>query len=161
MEGSIDRLFEEWNQFGGAVLVAKSNSRSARRPAEELLAESTAHCRESGRLTWVVLDWLIHHLDEIDADRLLEQARISGDLSVLGVLCDAARERRPDSKLDSILLRCPPNPKLAPFFRRVERSPLALRLTCEHPLEVFRRWNYLSRELCYLEDKVSSVAEGR
>ncbi len=157
MEDRIDRLFDEWNQWGGAVLVARGHPRSLRRPAEDLIAGSTACCRESGRLTWVVLDWLMHHIDEIDEERLLVQTSSGGDLSVLGVLCDAARDRHPSPKFDRILLRCRPNSKLSPFFHRVQTSPLALQLTRENPLEIFRCWNYLSRELRYLEDEVPSA----
>jgi len=40
---------------GGAVLLAEVDATVPHRSPEEVIAESTAHCRESGRLTWVVL----------------------------------------------------------------------------------------------------------
>ena len=55
MEDRIDRLFQEWHRLGGAVLLAEVDSAVTARPAEDVIADSTAHCRESGRLTWVVL----------------------------------------------------------------------------------------------------------
>ncbi|MBX7236838.1 MAG: hypothetical protein K1X65_20830 [Caldilineales bacterium] len=115
-----------------------------------MIAESTAHCRESGRLTWVVLDWLIRNIDQVDARRLLRMTRQSGDLSVLGLLCDAARQRRPHPKLDRIIAACKPNAQVELFFVRVARSPLAARLARDNALDIFRRWNYLSDELRYL-----------
>jgi hypothetical protein len=159
MEDRLEQLFEEWNDWGAAVLVAAHGPSVSHRRAEDLIAESTARCRESGRLTWVVLDWLMRHIDEIDEKRLFDQTRSFGDLAVLGLLCDAAHDRHPHSKFGSIVRRCAPNPELTPFFRRVEKSPLALQLTCENPLEIFRRWNYLSRELRYLEDDLGSTIE--
>ncbi len=45
---------------------------------------------------------------------------------------------------------CQPHRQLEPFFHRVARSPLATKLTQENSLEVFRKWNYLCRELRYL-----------
>jgi hypothetical protein len=62
------------------------------RKKEEVIAESTAHCRESGRLTWVVLDWLIHHIEQVDEQKLLQETRERGDLSVL-VACSSSCAR--------------------------------------------------------------------
>jgi hypothetical protein len=118
---------------------------------EELVAESTAHCRESGRLTWIVLAWLIDHADELDAVALSAAARDCGDLSVLGVLCDAANHRRPHAVFESAMTDCYPNPQLELFFTRVGRSPLAARITRENPVDVFLRWNFLCSELQYLD----------
>jgi hypothetical protein len=159
MEDPIDHLFQEWNRMGGAVLVAKADSAVARRSVEDVIAESTMHCRESGRLTWVVLDWLMRHIDEIDESELVRETQEMGDLSVLGVLSDAARQRKPHARFDSLIRACPPNSELAPFFYRVARSPLALRLTQDHPLEIFRRWNYLCNELRYLGDQARQTDE--
>ncbi len=147
----IDRLFQEWHRLGGAVLIALADPSVELRPVEEVVAESTAHCRQSGRLMWVVLDWLIHHIEEVDTRMLLECTRRMGDLTVLGVLCDAARQRRPHANFDSLLRSCRPAAKLAIFFNRVARSPLASRLAREHPIEPFLRWNYLCSELRYLD----------
>jgi len=148
--GDLDRLFQEWHGLGGAVLLAERESTVRARRPEELIAESTAHCRESGRLTWVVLDWLIRHIEEIDEERLLQETREQGDLSVLGVLCDAARLRRRHPKFKRIMAACRPHDKVETFFYRVAQSPLASRLAQERALPVFRRWNYLCDELRYL-----------
>lgn len=147
----IDRLFQEWHCLGGAVLIARTEPDVHTRAAEDVIAESTSHCRDSGRLTWVVLDWLIHHINEIDAGKLLDSARKMGDQSVLGVLLDAARQRRQHASFDTLLRSCVPSRELTTFFHRVARSPLASRLTRETPIEPFRRWNYLCSELRYLD----------
>ena len=94
MGDRLDCLFQEWHRLGGAVLLAEEDRAGPVRCPEEVIAESTAYCRESGRLTWVVLDWLIHHIEQVDEQKLLQETRKRGDLSVLGVLCDAARSRK-------------------------------------------------------------------
>lgn len=152
MADRIDELFQEWHHLGGAVLVAESRPPASLRSTEEIVAESTAHCRESGRLMWVVLGWLLRNIDALDPEKLLRETQEVGDLSVLGVLCDAANARKPHVKLEDLMEACVPNPQVSPFFYRVARSPLASRLTAENALEVFRRWNYLCSELRYLED---------
>jgi hypothetical protein len=148
----IDRLFQEWHRLGGAVLLTQTETTVPDRPAEEVIAESTAHCRDSGRLTWVVLDWLIGHVEAIDEHILLQRTRECGDLSVLGVLCDAAYQRCPHPKFQQLMSACTPNPVLEPFFHRVARSPLASRLARENAQPIFLQWNYLSSELRYLSD---------
>jgi hypothetical protein len=150
MEDRIDRLFQEWHRLGGAVLVSQADDSVAPRPAEEVIAESTALCRDSGRLTWVTLDWLIRHSGEIDERKLLRETRERGDLSVLGLLCDAAYQRNPDPAFDRLMRSCMPHSVVTPFFHRVARSPLASRLAAENALDIFRRWNYVSNELRYL-----------
>ena len=150
MGDRLEYLFQEWHRLGGAVLLSKADTTLPTCQPEELIAESTAYCRESGRLTWVVLDWLIHHIEDIDEHKLLRESRQSGDLSVLGVLCDAARLRRPHPKFERIMAICAPHSRMEPFFHRVARSPLASRLARENALDVFRRWNYLCSELRYL-----------
>ena len=149
MEDRVDHLFQEWHRLGGEVLLKEIDSISVRSP-EEVIAESSAHCRESGRLTWVVLDWLIGHIGEIDEEILLQETKEKGDQSVLGVLCDAASMRKPHLKLDRIIASCLPNDRIEPFFYRVAGSSLASRLTKENPLEVFHKWNFLCSELRYL-----------
>lgn len=149
MDNRIDRLFQEWAQLGGEALVARSEKISVR-DVHQVIAESTAYCRESGRLTWITLSWLIHHVEEIHDDVLIRETKQRGDLSVLGVLCDAASLRVPHPKFQKIIRACQPAPKLEPFFKRVARSALALKLTQENPLDVFKRWNYLCNELQYL-----------
>ena len=150
MADRLDYLFWEWHRLGGAVLLAETHLALPVRPPEEVIAESTAHCRESGRLTWVVLDWLLQHIDEINDQILLQKSREGGNLSVLGVLCDAAYQRCPHPKFERLMSACAPHPEVVPFFLRVARSPLASRLARENALEVFLRWNYLCNELRYL-----------
>ncbi len=149
MANRIDYLFQEWAQLGGEALVARSEKISVR-DAHQVIAESTTYCRESGRLTWITLSWLIHHIEGINDETLIEETKSHGDLTVLGVLCDAASLRVPHPKFQKIIRACQPAPKLEPFFKRVARSALALKLTQENPLDVFKRWNYLCNELQYL-----------
>ena len=160
MGNSVDRLFQEWHRMGGAVLVAEADPATQARPPEELLAESTQYCRDSGRLTWVIVDWLIRHAEEINEEALLQRTREQGELSVLGVLCDAAYQRNRHAMLERVMRACAPHPEMVPFFHRVARSPLALRLTRENALELFRRWNYLCAELRYLVDEGAGLAKG-
>ena len=150
MGDRIGRLFQEWHRLGGAVLLAEINSTIVTRRPEDVIAESTAHCRESGRLTWIVLDWLLHHVSDVDECILLEKTKEQGDIPVLGVLCDAANQRNPHPKFEILIHLCRPNVSPEPFFFRVARSPLASRLARENSLEIFRRWNYYSNELRYL-----------
>jgi len=124
----------------------------------EVIAESTAHCRRSGRLTWVVLDWLIRHTEEVDEEALLQKTVECGDQSVPGVLCDAAYQRNPHPKFERLMHACAPHQEVVPFFHRVARSPLASRLARENALDVFRRWNYLCGELRYLENTIAPEA---
>jgi hypothetical protein len=161
MDNRIEQLFQEWHRLGGAVLLAQADPTIPVRPPEEVLAESTAHCRASGRLTWVVLDWLIRHIEEIDEQPLLQKTAECGELSVLGVLCDAAHQRRPHPKFERLMRACTPHRDVVPFFHRVARNPLASRLTRENAVDVFRRWNYLCSELRYLEDAPSPKGDSR
>lgn len=150
MGDRIDRLFQEWYRLGGAVLLDQVDRAVPVRLPEAVIAESTAHCRESGRLTWVVLDWLIHHIQEIDEQKLLKLTKSDGDPSVLGVLCDAANQRNQHPKFERLMRACASSPEVEPFFYRVARSPLALSLARSHPIDIFLRWNYVSSELRYL-----------
>ncbi|MBU0492276.1 MAG: hypothetical protein KKA73_18015 [Chloroflexi bacterium] len=150
MADRIADLFQEWHKLGGAVLLARADATLSPRAPEQVIAESTAYCRDSGRLTWIVLDWLVGHIDQVDEQLLLRRTEEIGDLSVLGVLCDTAYQRNPHPRFQRIARACPPHDRLEPFFHRVARSPLATRLTQEQPLAVFLRWNYLCNELRHL-----------
>jgi hypothetical protein len=150
MGDRIDFLFQEWHQLGGKAMVAEVDRSITPRRAEEVIAESTAHCRESGRLTWIVLDWLIYHIDQTDEQALVQLTKSIGDLSVLGVICDAANLRNSQPKLQRIMQACDRPQQLETFFKRVANSPLASKLARENAVDVFRRWNYLSNELRYL-----------
>jgi len=150
MEDRLDILFQEWHELGAEVLLDKSNKNKLSRSPEEILAESTLYCRESGRLTWIIVDWLIKNMNKIDENKLIQQTKENGNLSVLGVLCDVAKSRYSNPKYDQIIRVCKPNNKLEIFFNRVARSPLAKKLTEENPLEIFSRWNFLCNEVRYL-----------
>ncbi len=150
MADAVDRLFQEWQQLGGQVLLAEASTIPRSRDPEQVIAESSAHCRESSRLTWVVLDWLLRHIEQLNEDKLLQETRERGDLSVLGLLCDAANLRRPHSKFQRIMAACRPTDAVEPFFQRVAKNRMALALTQQNGLDVFRRWNYLCSELHYL-----------
>ncbi len=150
MGDQLDYLFQEWHRLGGAVLLAEVVPTSPARSPEAVIAESTAYCRDSGRLTWVVLDWLIRHVEQLSEDQLLKETKERGDLSVLGVLCDVAHLQNPNPKFNQIARVCTRHNSLEPFFHRVAKSPLAVRLTQENALEVFLKWNYLCNELRYL-----------
>jgi len=87
---------------------------------------------------------------QLDEVRLLRETQVRGDLSVLGLLCDAANLRRPRPKFERTMRACKPIDTVEPFFQRVAKSRTALALTQQNALEVFRRWNYLRSELRYL-----------
>lgn len=117
---------------------------------ERLIAESTAYCRDSSRLMWIVLDWLARHADQLDADQLLDLTRLNGDIAVLRLLCDMALERGYSAMLHHVRASCTPHPSQEIFFHRVARSPLASSLAKESPLAIYQRWNFLGRELVQL-----------
>ena len=60
--------------------------------------------------------------------------------------CDAANLRGPHPKFERVMRACKPTDTVEPFFQRVAKSRLALALTQQNALEVFRRWNYLCRD---------------
>ncbi len=150
MGDKLDQLFQEWHRLGGAVLLAHPNELACFRSAEEVIAESTLYCRASGRLMWVVVDWLIRHIELLDEKRLMQETTRQGDLSVLGVICDVAYLRQAHPKFEWLTAHCRPQTKVELFFYRVARSKLATKLTEEHSLPVFRKWNYLCQEVRYL-----------
>jgi hypothetical protein len=150
MDSRLDHLFQEWQHLGGAVLVAESRDLPSIRSPEEVVAESTAYCRDSSRLLWVVVDWLIHHIEHLNEQLLLQETMKQGDLSVLGLICDIAKIRKNHPKFEQLMAHCRPQPNLEPFFHRVARSPYATRLAQENSLAVFRKWNYWCQELRYL-----------
>jgi len=153
MEGKLNQLFQKWQQFGAAVLVAQSEPEPSEvLSAERLIAESTRYCRYSGRLTWVVLDWMLKNKDRINAAELLKATKASGDLAVLGLLANAGYEQSPDVIFERIMKGCKPNAVPDFFFFRIKNSKLASRLTMENPLLVFQKWNFWCNELRYLSE---------
>lgn len=149
MEHQLESLFQEWHRLGGNVLVQQVDTTLPARDAEQVIASSTRYCRDSSRLMWVVLGWFVDHVDQIEVEQLLNETRTSGELSVLGLLCDAAYLKNPNPKFIQIMMQCVKPPQLEPFFTRVAKSRLALKLASENPIDVFLRWNYLSNELSY------------
>jgi len=154
MGDRVTDLFQEWMNWGAPVLLAVVRENIPPRSLEEVVAESTLYCRASGRLTWIVLDRFLQLVEKIDVKTLLKETRQNGDLSVLGLLSEAAFLRLPHLKFRQIMRACKPNQELTPFFQRVAKSPLATRLAQENGLELFRKWNYLCSELRYLSDKL-------
>lgn len=159
MESRLDDLFQEWGQSGAAVLVAGQRPAVEARPAEQVLAESTALCRDSARLTWIVVEWLRTDVDDLDEQALLDRTQAAGDLSVLGVLCDLADEATPHARFKRIMARCVPHPDREPFFSSVARSPLAARLARENALDLFLRWNYWCAEVRYLSPVTAAASQ--
>ncbi|MFQ5615354.1 MAG: hypothetical protein ACE5GO_02710 [Anaerolineales bacterium] len=157
MGDRINHLFQEWGQLGAPVLFATAQESLPPRSLETIFAESIAYCRASGRLTWVVLDSLMRFIEEINVETLLRETRKFGNVSVLGLLSEAADQRSPHPKFKQIMRACSPNNELIPFFHRVAKSPLATRLARENGLALFRKWNYLSNELRYLSDELPVV----
>jgi len=51
MENRLDILFKEWHLLGGNVLLREIMNLPTPRSPEEVIAESTSYCRDSGRLT--------------------------------------------------------------------------------------------------------------
>ena len=127
----------------------KINFSTIRNP-EEVISESTSYCRESGRLTWIVLDWLIRNIDKVNENKLIEYTEKLGNFSVLGVLCDLAYVRNPNPKFKRILKYCKPYDKQEIFFNRDAKSPLASKLSKENPIDTFIRWNFICNEVRYL-----------
>jgi len=147
MTSVLTELFEDWHRVGGAVLLASRPQEGELPEAELLAARSTAHCRESSRLMWVVLGWLEENVDRVDSDLLMRATADVGDLSVLGLIADMANERRDHPILQRIMAACKPNPGLEIFFHRVARSATAARLTEARTNDIYRRWNYLGWEI--------------
>ena len=154
METQLNRLFQEWQRLGASVLVAQSE-RIAHRAVESLIAESTAYCRHSGRLTWIVLDWLLTSASPVSVPLLLAETRTHGDLAVLGLIASAARAQAADSIFELIERGCVPNLQPDFFFYRVKNSGLASRLTMENLLPVFQKWNFWCNELRYLNQRAT------
>ena len=157
MEDKLNQLFQNWQQFGAAVLVAESEpTPDETTSAEQLIAESTKFCRHSGRLTWVVLDWMMKNKSKINVPELLKATKEIGDLAVLGLLANAAQEQLPDLIFEKIMKGCKPNPAPDFFFFRIKNSKLASRLTMENLLPIFQKWNFWCNELRYLNQKATA-----
>jgi len=149
MEDRIDILFEEWRLLGAPVLV--ENIKPVKlRPITMIIAESTKYCRFSSRLTWILLGWACKNLDKIDVEKLLNQTKEIGDLTVLGVICEAIKAKSHTSELETIINQCPKSEKTEIFFHKIASNKLATMIVEKEALPLFKKWNYLSAELEYI-----------
>lgn len=152
MEDRLDLLFQCWNKYDSKVLVSELKQ-SNEIDIENLIAETTKYCRYSGRLTWILVDWIIRNIDDIKIDKLLEATSINGDITVLGLISDLANQKRENPNFKYLIKSSKPNIKKEVFFYRVSKSKLASRLTVEQNLPIFDKWNFYCNEVRYLTTK--------
>lgn len=145
-------LFQCWNKYDSKVLVSELKQ-SNEIDIENLIAETTKYCRYSGRLTWILVDWIIRNIDDIKIDKLLEATSINGDITVLGLISDLANQKRENPNFKYLIKSSKPNIKKEVFFYRVSKSKLASRLTVEQNLPIFDKWNFYCNEVRYLTTK--------
>ncbi len=149
MEDKLNILFQYWNKQDSKALVAESVDVKDI-AIEKLIAETTNYCRYSGRLMWILLDFLIRNIDAIDIFELINLTKKEGDISVLGLVADMAREKRNDIKFDQIINESQPNPTKEIFFHRVAKSKFASKITMQETLPIYEKWNFYCNELRYL-----------
>lgn len=149
MEDKLDILFQYWNRYDSKVLVSETLPVDDI-SIENLIAETTNYCRYSGRLTWILLDWLIRNIDTINTEKLVKLTSENGDISVLGLVSDLAKQKRNDFKFEYLINSSKPNSKMEVFFYRVSKSKLASRITMELSLPIYAKWNFYCNELRYL-----------
>jgi len=152
MEDRLDMLFQYWNKFDSKVLVSELKQANEI-DIESLIAETTKYCRYSGRLTWILVDWIIRNIDEINVGKLLEVTSINGDITVLGLISDLANQKRENANFEYLIKSSKPNEKKEVFFYRVSKSKLASRLTIEQNLPIYDKWNFYCNEIRYLTTK--------
>jgi len=149
MEDKLDILFQYWNKFDSKVLVSETKQTDTIE-IENLIAETTKYCRYSGRLTWILIDWIIRNIDKINIDKLLQITAKNGDITVLGLVSDLAKQKHENVKLEYIIKSSKPNDKKEVFFYRVSQSKLATKITMEQNLPIYDKWNFYCNELRYL-----------
>jgi len=149
MENKLNILFQHWNEKDSKALVAKSYDVEYI-TIEKLVAETTNYCRHSGRLMWILLDFLIRNIDTVDILELINLTKKEGEMSVLGLVADMAREKRNDVRFDQIINESQPNPTKEIFFHRVAKSKFASKITMQETLPIYEKWNYYCNELRYL-----------
>jgi hypothetical protein len=154
MEDRLDMLFQYWNKYDSKVLVSEV-IQANEIDIENLIAETTKYCRYSGRLTWILVDWIIRNIDEINVGKLLEVTSINGDITVLGLISDLANQKRENANFEYLIKSSKPNEKKEVFFYRVSKSKLASRLTIEQNLPIYDKWNFYCNEIRYLTTKTS------
>jgi hypothetical protein len=149
MEDKLDTLFQYWNKFDSKVMVSED------KPTDDiiieiLIAETTKYCRHSGRLTWILIDWIIRNIDKINIEKLLQATIQMGDITVLGLISDLAKQKRGNKKFEYLIKSSKPNDKKEVFFYRVAKSRIASKITMEQTLPIYDKWNYYCNELRYL-----------
>ncbi len=149
MEDKLNILFQHWNRQDSKALVAESVDVEDI-AIEKLIAETTNYCRYSGRLMWILLDFLIRNIDTIDVFELINLTKKEGDISVLGLVADMAKEKREDIRFDQIINESQPNSTKEIFFYRVAKSKFASKITIQETLPIYEKWNYYCNELRYL-----------
>ncbi|MBF0337694.1 MAG: hypothetical protein HQL05_07655 [Nitrospirae bacterium] len=149
MEDKIDTLFQHWNKYDSKVLVSEAKNIEPI-SVEALISESTKYCRYSGRLTWILIDWLIRNIDKVNESKLLDLTKTHGDITVLGLISDLASQKRKDSVFDHIISTSKPNKTKEIFFYRIAKSKIASKIAVENSLPVYERWNFYCNELTYL-----------
>jgi len=149
MEDKLDILFQQWNKFDSKVFVPEIKP-TENINIENLIAETTMYCRYSGRLTWILIDWLIRYIDIIDSEKLLNATLDKGDITILGLVSDLAKQKRNNLKFEYLIKASKPNGKKEVFFYRVLKSKLASKLTIEQTLPIYDKWNFYCNELRYL-----------
>jgi hypothetical protein len=149
MEDRLDMLFQYWNKYDSKVLISELKQANEI-DIENLIAETTKYCRYSGRLTWILVDWIIRNIDEINVSKLLEATSINGDVTVLGLISDLAKQKRENANFEYLIKSSKPNEKKEVFFYRVSKSKLASRLTIEQNLPIYDKWNFYCNEVRYL-----------
>lgn len=149
MENKLDMLFQQWNKFDSKVFVAEDIA-TKQVTIEELIAETTKYCRYSSRLTWVLIDWLIRNIEKLNIDKVLQLTINQGDITVLGLVADIARQKRNDNKFNYVINSSHPNNEKEVFFYRISKSKLASKIAMEQSLPIYDKWNYYCNELRYL-----------
>lgn len=149
MEDKLDMLFQYWNKFDSKVFVSESKP-TDNIEIEELIAETTNYCRYSGRLTWVLLDWLIRNIDQVNVEKLMRLTKEKGNISILGLIADIAKQKNTNDKFDFLINFSHPNDKKEIFFYRVSKNKLASKLTIQQSIPIYNKWNYYCNELRYL-----------
>jgi len=149
MEDKLDTIFQHWNKLDSKVLVSETKQTDDIE-IENLIAETTKYCRYSGRLTWILIDWIIRNVEKINTEKLLQTTKQNGDITVLGLVSDLAKQKRDSEKLEFIVKSSKPNDKKEIFFYRVSQSKLATKITMEQNLPIYDKWNFYCNELRYL-----------
>lgn len=149
MEDKLDQLFQYWNKFDSKVLVAEIKPT---KPIiiEDLIAETTKYCRYSGRLTWILIDWLIRNIEATNTKKLVAATKANGDMTILGLVSDIAKQKKNHPDFESIIKKSKPNKKKEIFFYRVSKSKLASKIAIAQSLPVYNKWNYYCNEIRYL-----------